>query len=130
MAPSSISFHHLIGPTNRRLSHPDPGPPNIPLPEHPPPTNPDDPPKKEPPPEGGAGAAAYRTATNRSDTDTVTSSTAGQDRTTNHRRMEAALQRDDARLSCPRSLSQDTNTKGRMMTCGPQDLVRRSARAR
>lgn len=51
MAPSSISFHHLIGPTNRRLSHPDPGPPNIPLPEHPPPTNPDDPPKKEPPPE-------------------------------------------------------------------------------
>lgn len=49
--PSLLSSAHLIGPAPRHLSHPDPGPPNVPPPERPPPINPDNPPKKEPPPE-------------------------------------------------------------------------------
>lgn len=36
---------------DQRLSHPDPGKPNIPPPERPPQINPENPPRTEPPPE-------------------------------------------------------------------------------
>lgn len=48
---SLLSSARPVNEAHHRLSHPDPGSPNIPPPERPPEINPQNPPRKEPPPE-------------------------------------------------------------------------------